>query len=245
MPGMPGYYYVLNYDSNGVYHGTYIAGSTPVTPVQTTPVTTAQGSDYYDIAGDVGVPLHKQVPYSSSWVAPTMGGAAKVYPGDSYPPGISETAYGATKTVLYSGTPTSGGVYTLHSYGNVITFSINGPVSTVTTPVETTPVTTTPTGPVAVGTVGTGTKGWLAARADARSGKTICRSNWKDRYIYFSRYLYWIQFYDPTTKLLGTVRVVQASDFGVSEFQAQDWTIFGDYVTPALPSWNYPLATTL
>ena len=247
VPGMPGYYYVLNYNSAGQYTGTSIAGSPASTPTTTTPGGTATGVTSgvtnvdngghltYTVGDDVDILFHG-VPSSAGPQSSTL-----------VPPGLSWSGNGVNGSFL-RGQVTTAGVYvvTAGSGWNSQNFS-----ETVTITVNAAPVDTPPvpigggSGVLAVGTVGTGTKGWLAARADARAGHTICRSNWKDRYIYFSNYLYWIQFYDATSKLLGAVRVVQVADFGISEFQAQDWTIFGDLVTPSTPPWNYPLATNI
>ena len=68
---------------------------------------------------------------------------------------------------------------------------------------------------------------WLSARAVARGGQGVTRASWMDRYIYFSDFLYWIQFFDPVTKLPGALRVVKSGDFGLTEFQALDWIAYG------------------
>ena len=89
----------------------------------------------------------------------------------------------------------------------------------------------------------TGHMNWLTARSSARGGQSVCRVNWVDRYIYFANYLYWLQLYDPVTKLLGLTRVIQADDFSIPEFQAIDWIIYGMAAPPPPDQWTYPVAT--
>lgn len=63
------------------------------------------------------------------------------------------------------------------------------------------------------------------ARAEARQGHRVRRSGWTDRWITYDRSLYFLQPVNPTTFADGPRRVVQASDWGATEFSATDWTL--------------------
>ena len=149
---------------------------------------------------------------------------------------------------IYEGTSIGGGPISTGTSGSTPTTTggVSAPTDTGgqknPIPIETSPVTTAPVTPAPVTPT---LMSWLTARAKARAGQTICRVNWVDHYIYFSQYLWWVQFYDPTSKALGILHVIQSGDFGIAEFQAQDWTVFGQQAASGSAIWNYPLATTV
>lgn len=66
---------------------------------------------------------------------------------------------------------------------------------------------------------------WFQARYLAQTANLkIRRNGWLDHYIYYTTGIWWIQFRDATTKVLGTLRVVQAGDWNEANFRAGDWT---------------------
>ncbi len=74
---------------------------------------------------------------------------------------------------------------------------------------------------------------WFQARAEARAGVRIRRAGWVDKWLERTLGFWWVQFINPTTKVLGTRRVVEASDMVVADFFAGDWTWEGIPGQPA------------
>ena len=71
------------------------------------------------------------------------------------------------------------------------------------------------------------TMDWDHAEAAARSGSKIRRIGWGGKYIEYDpqNYVFWMQFFDSATKVLGLRHVVQAPEFTPDEFNALDWVV--------------------
>jgi hypothetical protein len=68
---------------------------------------------------------------------------------------------------------------------------------------------------------------WFQACAEAEAGALIRRAGMVDRYYIFDVALWFVQFINPTTKVLGVRRVVPWTDWKEEEFRAIDWTYKG------------------
>ena len=132
----------------------------------------------------------------------------------SLPPGLYLDSTGM------NGIPTQAGIFTftLGTGGSTPTGYIN----------YTLKITESPTGWIAGATrthltASFGNQNWSTALGWLLSGSAVFRYGWTDRYIYYSGGLFWIQFFDLSTGLLGICCVVQSQYFGLSEFTATDW----------------------
>jgi hypothetical protein len=242
---MPGFHYVLSYDQYGNYTGTSIQpNAQQVTNVNTVGI---NGVIPVGVIRDVAVPVVAAVPVAASsspgmttqnftWkvgqVVNQISGTGVM--SGTLPPGIVHTSTG-----YFTGTPTTPGAYAV-----ILTWS-SGPYylvnMTVTGTAIVVPLISTP-----VPTV-TNLMNWISARDAARGGKKIRRNIWSDHFLTFENYLFWLQIFDATTKVLGARRVVLATDFGMTEFQAVDWTTDGIADQNSAASsvgWSYAPATS-
>ena len=229
---MPGYHYVLNYDRYGNYQGRSIAPDSAPSTQSATIIPTAS------VVSGVSRPIPTS---SSAPVQPTQNFTWQVGQNvnqiigtgtlsGTLPPGIVHTSSGT-----FTGIPTTPGFYSV-----TLTWS-DGNYYQANMTVTGTAITTTPS------TSAVTLMNWLSARAAVRSGKKIRRNIWSDRFLTFENFLFWVQFFDATTKVLGTKRVVQAADFGMAEFQALDWTTDGiadQNSAAASVGWSYAPATS-
>jgi len=122
-------------------------------------------------------------------------------------------ANGYHTIVLFNDDPPDGSAV----YSATITLDIPDPV-------------TPPIPPVVVVTTGLS---WFQAKAEAMAGVRIRRAGWNDRWVEYVGNLWWLQLFNPTTKVLGDRRIIQAGqqpstgDWSSTNFRSTDWTVDG------------------
>jgi hypothetical protein len=74
---------------------------------------------------------------------------------------------------------------------------------------------------------------WFQAQAEALAGARIRLMTDNDRWFEYQVAVWYVQLFNPTTKVLTTRRIVQASDWSVDRFRSKEWTLDGIPGQPA------------
>jgi hypothetical protein len=74
---------------------------------------------------------------------------------------------------------------------------------------------------------------WFQAEAEAHAGARIRLMTDNDRWFEYQIAVWYVQLFNPTTKVLTIRREVQATDWSVDRFRSKEWTLAGIPGQPA------------